>query len=109
MKHSIETRTDAAHFAPTNLLVSLDPQRQNRPVFIPSAEAKGWDGALDGTNCTLLSPAHDVQCYAELRITGRKVRRHPGGMVGLKGRVRFRSEYDTAAEWHDVVVMRREA
>lgn len=91
--------------APTGVRVILDKQGPPREVFIPSEEAKAWDGAQEGTNCTILSPRFGVHFYAELRITGRVRRKVAGfgGVVGLKARVRFTSDASEPG-WHDAVV-----
>ena len=92
------------HFAPTNLTLDLDNGRDPRPVSIPSAEAISWDGAGSTTNCTVYSLRIDVECYAELRITGRSARRHTGGIWGWAAQVRFTGSNDDAAAWTPCVV-----
>jgi len=98
------TDTNTAHFAPTNLVISMD-RGPSRLVSIPSTEAKTWDGAGETTNATIYSDAHGVHCYAEIKITGRGPRRHAfvGGVWGWAARARFTHTDDTG-EWFAAVV-----
>lgn len=101
----MDTNTNP-NFAATQIFIQLDDgMRPNRQVFIPSLDAIRWDGAQADTNCAIESVFNHVLCYAEMKITGRKLRIFPGGMFGLKARVRFTGE-DSSGEWHDAVIAR---
>lgn len=97
---------NAAHFAPTGILLDMDKGRDLfRTVHIPSEQAKTWDGAGASTNCTVYTQRHEVHCYAELKITGRGPRRHTGGIWGWAARVRFTSTDEDTTEWFSVVAV----
>lgn len=97
--------TTAENFAATGIeLYFRNPHGEAfRPVFIPSSDAVAWDAPAAETNCTVYSERYDVHCYAELRITGRRVRCHTGGIWGTAARVRYTGE-DTG-EWIQCVVL----
>lgn len=93
-------------FAGTEMFISFDAYRLAHQVCTASADAIGWDGADEATNCTLLSPAHGVHCYANVKITGRRVRKHAGGIWGVSCQVQFTGP-DSTNETHAAIVFTR--
>jgi len=75
-----------------------------RALYTPSQEAIAWDGAEPTTNIAIASNKFEgCYCYAQIKVTGRKLCTHRGGVVGLKCRVQFTGVDDTG-EWVDAVL-----
>lgn len=55
---------------------------QFRHVYIPSDEAKKWDGAFTATHA--LGSTYGGYTYCVIRMTGRQVTKTPSGLYGVR-------------------------
>lgn len=90
-----------ATFAKTGWNLSLDTVTA-REIALPSADAVAWDCPAASTNA-VISSVFGVWCYCEIKLTGRKERKHTGGITGYKARIRF-TDADDTGDWHDAVM-----
>ena len=62
----------SSEFAFTGLsLAFMDGDQDERQIYIPSAQAMAWDGALEGANCAIRSNRYEVMTYAKIVIQKR--------------------------------------
>jgi hypothetical protein len=103
------TRQTDPNFEPANeIIAQLEGSRWPARLFIPSSDALAWDRPLECTNRVKYIEHLDVFCYCEVQITGRKPRTFPGGLFGLKARIRYTDD-DLEPEdrgWIDAVLLR---
>lgn len=56
-------------------------------AYVPSEEAKNWDGAMDATHA--IGSRFGGFSYVKLQRTGRKPTKAPGGAIGVRAQMTF--------------------